>query len=201
MRKRAVFLLTLLTPGGLTGCEGAPTQYAFLDSPPERDALLAPRQVIPGRLEYAVEPDTFAPLLTQRRAYPTQDQANDAYQRFLAFAAEAAGDPLAVAPFALASTDRSVVRIRLFACRPGVLNDTTGRIEFPRGNEVHCATDFLDAQDRRLFRETVNFSYERGAWRMAETAPPLTPAPWINPEPSPQDLFSWAPWGRRTTPY
>ena len=195
MPRRSLFLLTLLIPGGLVGCEGAPAQYALSGSPPARDALLTPKQVIPGRLEYADEPDTFAPLLTQRLAYPTQDQANDAYQRFLASAVDVAG---ASAP---APSARGAVQIRLFACRPGLLNDTTGRIEAPRGHDVHCATDFLDALDRRLFRETVNFSYERGAWRLAETAPPLSAAPWINPEPSPKDFFSWAPWGRRTTPY
>jgi hypothetical protein len=66
---------------------------------------------------------------------------------------------------------------------------------------VHCATDFVDARDRRLYRETVNFFYERGAWRMAQTAPPQAQAPWIAPESSPKDYFSWSPWGRRTTPY
>jgi hypothetical protein len=201
MTRRAGLLLTLLTAGALAGCAGAPAQYAFLGSPPSRDALLAPRQVMPGHLEYAEEPDAYAPLLAQRRAYPTQVQANDAYQRFLASAVRAAGNSLVVAPSAPISTDRDVVRVRLFACRPGILNDTTGRIEPARGHQVHCATDFLDAQDRRLFREIVNFSYERGAWRMAVMAPPKTAAPWINPEPSPKDFFSWASWGRRTTPY
>lgn len=200
MRARA-FLPLLLIPGGLAGCESAPAHHVFSGAPPARDALLAPRQVIPGRLEYAEQPDAFAPLLAQRRAYPTQSQANDAYQRFLASAVGGAGNPFLVALPAPGSADRPAVRIRLFACRPGALNDTTGRIEPPHGDEVHCATDFLDAQDRRLFRDTVNFSYERGAWRMAMTAPPRTPAPWINPEPSPKDFFSWAPWGRRTTPY
>jgi hypothetical protein len=81
------------------------------------------------------------------------------------------------------------------------LDDITGRIVPARGGVVHCATDFLDAQDRRLFRETVNFFYERGAWRMAQAAPPQAKAPWIAPEISPKDYFSWSPWGRRTTPY
>ncbi|RTL89922.1 MAG: hypothetical protein EKK29_02195 [Hyphomicrobiales bacterium] len=93
------------------------------------------------------------------------------------------------------------VRVRLFACRSGALDDITGRIVSARGRVVHCATDFLDAQDRKLFRETVNFFYERGAWRMAQTAPPQAQAPWIAPESSPKDYFSWSPWGRRTTPY
>jgi hypothetical protein len=201
MRARTVFLLTSLIPAGLAGCGGPPTQYVFVGAPPARDPLVAPRQVIPGRLEYAEQPDAFAPLLTERRAYPTEAQANFAYQRFLASQGRRMGDPFLGSGSGAVATDQSAIRVRLFACHPGVLNDTTGRIDRPQGNEVHCATDFLDAQDRRLFRETVNFSYEGGAWRMAETAPPLTPAPWINPESSPNDFFSWAPWGRRTTPY
>lgn len=201
MRRRAVLLFTLPIAGGLAGCESLPAQQSLAVFTPARDALLEPREVTPGRLEYAEQPDTFAPLLTQRRAYPTQLQANDAHRRFLTSAVRVGADPLVVGNSTPASLDRAAVRIRLFACRPGALNDVTGRIEPPRGHEVHCATDFLDAQDRRLYRETVNFSYERGAWRMAETAPPLTPASWINPEASPKDFFSWAPWGRRTTPY
>ena len=201
MSRRAAFLFALLVSGGLAGCETSPAQYALVTAPPARDRLLAPREVVPGRLEYAEEPDAFAPLLTQRLAYPTQAQANDAFQRYLASAGRAVADPLVVAAADPSPAVRGAVRVRLFACRPGVLNDVTGRVEPAHGPVVHCATDFLDAQDRRLFRETVNFSYERGAWRMAETAPPMIAAPWINPEPSPQDHFSWAPWGRRTTPY
>lgn len=200
MRRPVVFLLTLLIPGSLSGCASAPAQYGLPRLPPANDALLAPREVIPGRLEYAEQPDTFAPMLAQRLAYPTQAQANNAYQRFRTSAGRAARDP-GIGAVSGSASDRGAVRIRLFACRSGVLNDMTGRIEPARGQEVHCATDFLDAQERRLFRETVNFSYERGAWRMAESAPPLTPAPWINPESSAKDFFAWAAWGRRTTPY
>ena len=201
MRRLAVLLFILPIASGLAGCESAPAQQSLAGLAPARDALLEPREVAPGRLEYAEQPDTFAPLLTQRRPYPTELQANDAYRRFLASAVRVGADPLVVASSTPASSDRAAVRIRLFACRPGALNDVTGGIEPPRGHEVHCATDFLDAQDRRLYRETVNFSYERGAWRMAETAPPLTPSSWIKPEPSPKDFYSWAPWGHRTTPY
>jgi len=201
MRGRTVFLLTLLISVGLAGCEWPPAQYARLSSPPARDPLFAPTQVIPGHLEYAEQPDTFAPLLTERRAYPTQTQANYAYQRFLGSGGRTTlNHPLFVSSTA-AATDRSAVRIRLFACRAGALNDTTGRIERARSYEIHCAADFLDPQDSYLFRKIVNFSYERGAWRMAGTAPPMAPAPWINPEPAPSDFLSWAPWGQRTTPY
>lgn len=201
MSRRAAFLLALLVSGGLAGCQASSGQYALVTAAPARDHLLAPREVVPGRLEYAEEPDVFAPLLTQRLAYPTQVQANDAFQRSLLSAERAAGGPLVASATDSSPPGRVAVRVRLFACRPGVLNDVTGRVEPARGPVVQCATDFLDAHDRRLLRETVNFSYERGAWRMAETAPPMTRAPWINPEPSSNDYFSWVPWGRRTTPY
>jgi hypothetical protein len=201
MRDRTVFLLTLLIPIGLAGCDGPPTQYTLLNSPPARDPLFAPRQVIPGRLEYAQQRDAFAPLLTERRVYPTQTQANYAYRRLSGAGGRIAGDLPVSASSNIAAAGPSTIRIRLFACRSGVLNDATGRIEVSRGNQAHCATDFLYAEERKRFRRTVNFSNGRGAWRMAETAPPMTPAPWINPEPSPNDFFSWAPWARRTTPY
>jgi hypothetical protein len=186
MPRRAALLLSPLIVGALGGCEAPAGQYLSVAQPPARDRLLTPREVIPGRLAYADEPDAFAPVLANRIAYPTQAQANGAFQRSQALSE---------------SSEAEAVHIRLFACRPGALDDVTGRIELPHGRVVHCATDFLDARGRRLFRETVNFAYERGAWIMAVTAPPKTPAPWIAPEPSPRDYFSWSPWGRRTTPY
>ena len=201
MSSRAPFLLAPLIIACLTGCEVSPLQYSVAVSPPARDPLLTPHEVVPGRLEYARPPDTFAPVLTQRVAYPTQDQANYAFERFSMAAENPFGDRLVIHAADPLPSGRGVVRIRLFACRPGALNDTTARIEAVRGHVVHCATDFLNAQDRPLSRKTVNFTYEHGAWRMAETAPPTAPAMWINPEPSPKDYFSWLPWGRRTTPY
>lgn len=199
---RAPFLLAPLIMVGLAGCEAPTAQYSVAAPPPIRDPLFRPHEVVPGRLEYARQPDTFAPVLTQRVAYPTQEQASYAFQRFSMAPGDPLSDPFTVRATGSLASDGRAVRIHLFACRPGALNDTTGRIEAAvRGHVVHCATDFLDAQDRRLSRETMNFTYERGAWRMAETAPPTAPAPWINPESSPKDYFSWLPWGRRTTPY
>lgn len=162
MPRRAAFFFALSVSGGLAGCE-ASGQYAFVTSPSARDRLLVPREVVPGRLEYAEEPDAFAPLLTQRVAYPTQAQANDAFQRYLLPAERAAGGTPVVGAADSSPADRSAVRVRLFACRPGVLNDVTGRVEPARGPFVHCATDFLDARDRRLIA---------GAW-----APTISCAP------------------------
>jgi hypothetical protein len=199
MSGRAVLLIAPLILGGLAGCDAPADQYFSVVRPPARDRLLAPREVIPGRLAYADKPDAFAPVLVNRVAYPTQAQANYAFQGSRASSESSEGDPLPVSIGGDAT--RGPVHIRLFACRSGALDDVTGRIKLPRGSVVHCATDFLDAQDRRLFSETVNFFYERGAWRMAETAPLKTQAPWVAPEPSPKDYISWSPWGRRTTPY
>jgi hypothetical protein len=200
MFARTALLITPLILGGLAGCEAPRAQYASMAEAPARDRLLTPRDVIPGRLAYADAPDAFAPVLASRVAYPTQAQANYAFQRSWASREPSDGDPLAL----IVGDPKGCgepVRVRLFACRSGALDDITGRIVATRGRVVHCATDFLDAQERRLFRETVNFFYERGAWRMAQTAPPQAQAPWIAPESSPRDYFSWSPWGRRTTPY
>jgi hypothetical protein len=201
MSGRVALFIAPLILGGLAGCEAPRVQYASMDEAPARDRLLMPREVVPGRLAYADEPDAFAPVLASRVAYPTQAQANYAFQRSWASSEQSGGDPLALIVGDHKGSDRGPVRVRLFACRSGALDDITGRIVTLRGRVVHCATDFVDVQGRRLFRETVNFFYERGAWRMVQTAPPQAQAPWIAPESSPKDYFSWSPWGRRTTPY
>jgi hypothetical protein len=200
MFARTVLFIAPLAFGGLAGCEAPRAQYASMAEAPARDRLLTPREVVPGRLTYADAPDAFAPVLASRVAYPTQAQANYAFQRSGASREPSDGDPLALIVDDPKGSGEPV-RVRLFACRSGALDDITGRIVSARRRVVHCATDFIDAQDRRLFRETVNFFYERGAWRMARTAPPQTQAPWIAPESSPKDYFSWSPSGRRTTPY
>jgi hypothetical protein len=201
MPARAALLIAPLIFGGLAGCEAPRAQYASMAEATAGDRLLTPREVVPGRLTYADAPDAFAPVLASRVAYPTQAQANYALQRSRGSSESSDGAPLALIGSDPNGSDRGTVRVRLFACRSGALDNITGRIVPARGGVVHCATDFLDAQDRRLFRETVNFLYERGAWRMAQTAPPQAQAPWIAPESSPKDYFSWSPWGRRTTPY
>jgi hypothetical protein len=176
----------------LEGCAAAPQEPIALVAP-ERDPLIAPAKLVPGRLEYAQQPDTFAPVLTHRIPYPTQDQANNAFRRDYVVLLDPARQS--------AADDRKAVRVHIFACAPGTLNDTTARIEPPQGNAVHCATDFYNAADRRLSRETVNYYYYAGAWHMRPADPPLAAAPWINPEASPTDNFAWLPFGRRTTPY
>ncbi len=184
----------------LSGCE-TPPPAAMVAPPPARDRLYAPAEITPGRLQYAREPDAFAPVLTDRVAYPTQEQANSACAR-----ENIASFYPTTGPYVLRASDplpseRPAASLRLFACKPGALNSVTGRIVEPRRKAVHCATDFLDEQGRRLSRETVKFFYSEGGWRMLETNAPTMPAAWINPERSPSDPFSWFPFGKRSTPY
>ena len=70
----------------LAGCASPPPRIVIVTSPAANDRLYRPARVEPGRLEYAPDQSTFPPLLTERVAYPTQPQANDAYYRLLASA-------------------------------------------------------------------------------------------------------------------
>lgn len=62
-------------------------------APPIPEPLYSPEQVKPGRLEYAPDRSTFAPVLTERFPYPTQPEANAAYRRLLATARRIAPTP------------------------------------------------------------------------------------------------------------
>jgi hypothetical protein len=184
----------------LSACE-PPPPVAYVTPPPARDRLFTLSQITPGRLEYAQEPDAFAPILTRSAAYPSQDQANDAFDRENMAVLYPTKGPYVIRSADPAPSDRRAASVHLFACRPSVLNSTTGRIDSARGHGVHCATDFLDRQGRRLSRETVNYYYDARAWHMRETNAPASPAPWIDPESSPTDYFSWLSFGKRSTPY
>ena len=140
----------------LSGCE-TPPPAALVAPPPARDRLYTPAEITPGRLQYAREPDAFAPVLTDRVAYPTQEQANSAFARENMASSYPTKGPYVIRASDPLPTERRAISLRLFACKPGVLNSVTGRIVEPRGKAVHCATDFLDGQGRRLARETVNF--------------------------------------------
>ncbi len=184
----------------LSGCETAPPA-ALVAPPPARARLYTPAEITPGRLQYAREPDAFAPVLTDRIAYPTQEQANNAFARENIVSSYQTKGPYVIRASDPLPTERRAMSLRLFACKPGVLNSVTGRIVEGQSHADHCATDFLDGQGRWLARQTVNFYHEEGAWRMLETDAPTTPAAWINPERSPSDPFSWLPFGKRSTPY
>ena len=183
----------------LSGCETPPVSSVALL--PARDRLYTPAEITPGRFQYAREPEAFAPVLTDRVAYPTQEQANKAFDREDMTSSYPTKGPYVIRPSDPLPTVRRAASIRLFACKPGVLNSVTGRIVEGQTHAVHCATDFLDRAGRGLSRETVNFYYSAGAWRTLETNAPTMPAAWINPERSPSDPFSWFPLGKRSTPY
>ena len=161
----------------LAGCAASPAPVAQME-PPATEPLYRLDHVQTGRLEYAPDRSTFAPVLTEPFPYPTQPQANDAYRRLLATVPAGGSYPASV---------------WLFGCKPGALDPQTVRITRYRRPVVHCSTDFLDASGRHFRRETVNFSYERAAWTMQPLDPPQIPVPWRNHESSPKDPWSWVP--------
>ena len=167
----------------LTGCS-APTKpvVAVEEAPQSFEALYQPREVIPCALEYAPDRSTFPPVLTERFPYPTQPQANAAWLRLVAEASPDLAYPAA---------------IRLFGCRPGALDEETARVTRYRGPVVHCATDLLDADGRRLRREIANFYYDHAKWNMQLVHPPLSIVSWRNLERSPADTWRWLPWRPR----
>jgi hypothetical protein len=174
----------------LAGCAVQPEPLPLAAAPvtaPARDALYAPAEARAGRLAYAPDRSTFAPVLTERVPYPTQAQAQNAFLR----------SPWTAVRFASAAEPgHAAASVRLFACRPGALDGQTGRMARYRGPVVLCATEFLDAAGQPLWRAPINFYFHRDAWRMHDPDPPRAPVPWLHPEPS--QARSWNPFGERT---
>lgn len=177
--QRLLIVLPLLTVLAACAAPAQETAMSVLTVPPGGpDALYTPDRVVPGRLEYAPDRSTFAPILTERAPYPTQLEANDAYLRLMA------GGP---------SGRTYPSTVRLFGCKPGALDGQTARVTRYRGPVVHCATDFLDGSGMRLWREPANFYYHSKLWSMQPVYPPRTPVAWRNREASPKDFWSWVP--------
>ena len=197
---RIALLITVLA---LAGCAAPASQPTRLEStpPPRYDALYRPGPPIPGHLEYSPDRDTFAPILTDRVAYPTQGEANNAFARATArpglyvitFENALSGD----LPSVSGAEPGAPARVRLFACAPGALDEETARVERYRGHVVHCATDFLGRDGARLFRATVNFYYVDRTWSMVVTHPPMSKASWLAVEHSPRDAWWWVPFRDR----
>lgn len=192
--------LTMFGSALLAGCavqHEAQVSLATSIAAPAREALYTPDQVRAGRLEYAPDRSTFAPVLTERVAYPTQPQAQNAFLRSqwtaVRFSGVAKGP---VQPITFSGPRYPAAGVRLFACRPGALDGQTGRMVLYRGPVVLCATDFLDEAGQRLWRAPINFYFHQKTWRMHDPNPPAAPASWLNPEPSP--ARSWNPFGDRT---
>lgn len=153
-------------------------QLAAMASIRGAEALHTPARVVPGRLEYAPDGSTFAPILTERFPYPTQSGAKAAYRRLIG--ASVPGRPYPAA-------------VRLFGCKPGALDAQTARVTRYRGPVVHCATDFLDGEGRQLRREAVNFYYHRLHWTMQPVDPPRASVAWRDREGWPRDIWWWVP--------
>ena len=180
MSARAGAALTALTAflalaAALSACS-SPQPAAIPSAPAGPDALFTPAAVTSGVLEYAPDHSTFAPVLTERVAYPTQEQANAAYLR-----------SMATAP----SSELPPASIRLFGCQPGALDAETARVT--RDHGVLCAVDYLDAGGRSLRREATNFVYAHGVWNLQPVYPPRSLVPWRNREGSPKDFWWWVP--------
>ncbi|WP_375459307.1 hypothetical protein [uncultured Enterovirga sp.] len=174
-------VLALASVLALAACASPPPPIVIVTARAADDRLYEPARVEPGRLEYASDRSTFAPVLTERAAYPTQPQANDAYRRHLASA----------------PPDLRATSVRLFGCKPGAIDPQTARVARYRGPVVLCATDFLDPSGAVIGRRPVNFAYARGTWAMHPVDPPRSPAPWLNRERSPNDPWSWLPFRDR----
>lgn len=140
--------------------------------------LYRPATSMTGRLNYAGDHSSFAPVLTHRVAYPTQAQANAAYGRLFMETARDRNNPAS---------------IRLFACTPGAVDPETARVISSSGPVVHCATDFLDAQGQVLQRDVVNFHYSQRRWHALPVDPPRAIAPWHERQRSPRDPWGWLP--------
>lgn len=162
----------------LSGCSSSPAPTPMAVDLSMSEPLYRPARVQPGELAYAPDGSTFAPLLTERFPYPTQRQANDAYRRLTV-----ARSPFVPVPAA----------VRLFGCKPGLLDPVTARVVRMFGPAVHCATDLLDVTGRPLGRVTANFRYDGSLWSMQLVEPPGEPVPWIGREPSPKDPWGWVP--------
>jgi hypothetical protein len=151
---------------------------ANVSAPAGPDALYAPARVAPGVLEYAPDRSTFAPVLTERAAYPTQAEASAAYLRLMA-----------TGP----TNDSAPASIRLFGCQPGALDAETARVTRYPGPAALCAVDYLDGDGRRLWREPANFVYAQGVWTLQPVYPPQSAVAWRNRESSPKDFWWWVP--------
>ena len=161
----------------LAACSGRQPD-AMTGAPVGPDALYTPAAVTPGVLEYAPDRSTFAPILTERFAYPTQAEANAAYFRMVATAPPNGSPPAS---------------IQLFGCQPGALDAETARVRRYRGPVVLCTVDFLDLGGRRLQREAANFFHADGVWTLQPVYPPRSAVAWRNGEGSPKDFWGWIP--------
>lgn len=176
-------LLAALLPIALAAC-ATPEPVALVGPtpPPARDRLHTPDNVTSGKLQYTREWKEFAPIMTHRRPYPTQEQAQFAFERSqwtsvrdtIIRKSAYASTTQVYAP----TTDTAAVRI--FACKPGALHGEIGRTIPVRQNVVVCATDLLDSNGEAVARVPLNFYYQSGAWRVNDPEPGYVPPRWAS---------------------
>lgn len=148
--------------------------------PPARDRLHTPASVTDGKLQYTPEWKEFAPIMTHRRPYPTQEQAQFAFERSQWTTVRDTiirkSGPSGMTQVYEPTTDAAAVRI--FACKPGALHGGIGRTIPVRQNVVVCATDLLDNAGEAVARVPLNFYYQGGAWRVNDPEPGYVPPRW-----------------------
>lgn len=150
-----------------------PMQFLSAATPP-RDQL---HQVDPARaaaLAGTPHGTGFAPVLTERSAYPCQAQAQFAFSR-RAVPATAGSRGM---PFEHDMAPVDAASVRIFACKPGALDGYTGRVLRYRGPVVLCSTEFLDGQGQVVRRMPINYYHHQGIWRMQDPDPRLAPVLW-----------------------
>lgn len=180
-RATAAAIVAVLLPA----CSQPRQLFVLEDRLPTTDALYRAHPVTAGRFVYAPDRDTFAPVLTEPFAYPTQRQADHAWRR------------ANFSHIAVIGAETRLPAIRLFGCKPGALDSLTGRITRFRGPVVHCAVDIVLPPAQSLRRETVNFYHHGGVWNLLPTDPPRAPVAWLNREKSERDPWRFLPWRER----
>ncbi len=161
----------------LAGCAVQPEPLPLAAAPvtaPARDALYAPAEARAGRLAYAPDRSTFAPVLTERVPYPTQAQAQNAFLR----------SPWTAVRFASGRRTwprrRQRAALRLPARRARRPDRADGALSWPRG----AVRDRVPRRGRPTsVARAINFYFHRDAWRMHDPDPPRAPVPWLHPNP------------------
>lgn len=169
----AILMVSALLTSACMAIDQHPMLFASVATP-QRDALYQADRVRAAPLAYTPDGTSFAPVLTERFAYPSHAQAQFAFERSrwsvpdvaMSLGAQHGHDMAAIAE------TRSV---RIFACQPGGFDGPTGRIARYRGPVVICVTEFLDGRGQVHHRQPVNFYYHHGVWQMQVPESRLSP--------------------------
>lgn len=193
MIQKFTILIPLALMLGACAQEPEPATLVYAEPVPARDRLHTPRSVESGKLQYTPNYETFAPVMSNRVAQPTQEQANYAFQRSRYHGQSIElisrqGNDLSVTETRHAP---SAFGVRLFACKAGSINEITMRVQNFRGHVVHCATDMLDVNGNSIARVPLNYYYWKGAWHLHDPKIYVKRPKWINAQPSPPRNNGW----------